>query len=121
MESRLSTRSKTLELFDFVTFDFLEIIGSYIVGMQLESLVSKLSFVENDEVTEEKNTAIPTFEVIVHDGFIDDDLLQQRAIFDAFFSIVVKLKSFLVLFFTVHIILVSFNDWHATLTCLNDF
>ena len=89
--------------------------------MKSESLVTKLSFVENNEVSEEKNTTIPVSERVVHYGFIHNNLLLERAIFDAFFSIVVKLKSLLELFLTVHIILIGFNDWHATLTRLNNF
>jgi hypothetical protein len=89
--------------------------------VELESLVTELSFVKDDEVTIEKDTAIPVLEVIVHDGFINNDLLLERAIFYSFFSVVVELKSLLGLFLTVHIIFIGFNDWHATLTGLNNF
>jgi hypothetical protein len=89
--------------------------------MKLESLVTKLSFIKKNEVSEEKNTAIPHVEVFVHYRFIHDNLLLERTIFDAFFSVVVKLKSLLELFLGVHIILIGFNDWHATLTRLNNF
>jgi len=120
MESRLSSLSKHLQLFDIIPFNLLEINGSNIVRMKLESLVSKLSLVEKDEVSEEENTAIPHVEVVVHDGLVYDDLLLEWAIFDSFLSVVVELQSLLELLLGIHIVLVGFNDWHATLTCLND-
>jgi len=108
-------------LFKIVTFDFLEIIGCNIIRVELESLVTELSFVEDNEVTEEKDTAIPILVIIVHDGLIDDDLFLERAVFNSFFSVVVELERLLGLFLTVHIIFESFNDWHATLRGLNNF
>jgi len=88
--------------------------------MKLKSLVTELSFVEKNEVSKEKNTAIPHVEVFVHYRLIHDNLLLERTIFDAFFSVVVKLKSLLELLLGVHIILIGFNDWHASLTRLNN-
>lgn len=89
--------------------------------MKLKSFVTELSFVEDNEVSIEKNTAIPVFEIVVHHGLINNNLLLERTVFYAFFSVVVKLKSLLGLFLTVHIILVGFNDGHTTLTRLNNF
>ena len=121
MHSGLSTLTETLVLFNIVTFNFLEIICCNIIRMELKSFVTELSLVEDDKVTEEKDTAIPILVIIVHDGLIHNDLFLKRAVFNSFFSVVVELERLLGLFLTVHIIFECFNNWHATLRSLNNF
>lgn len=55
-------------------------------------------------------------EVLVHHSLVDDDLFSLLAIG----PIVVELEGLNELVLAVGIPLISLNDWHATLVCLDD-
>lgn len=63
-----------------------------------------------------KKRCIIASEVLMHDTFVNDDLLLEGAVC----SVVVEFECLDELVLVVGIVLEGLDDWHATLVCLDD-